>query len=826
MAKRRVFSLRKAALALAGAALTALAPMPVLAAQPGSALPGLATIVVTAEKISQNVQTVPLSMSTFTAPMLQQQAVTSFFDYATRVPNMAFGMSNSGVSTARTIAIRGVSGDETTGFYINDVPVPASIDPRVLDLERIEVLRGPQGTLYGARSMGGTVRLITKKPDFRRFSGDLHVGIGDTWNTVKPNYTGDAVLNIPLIRDRVALRVSGFYAEKAGFLSRRFCTNPATAGITCFPRTTDPKLTTTLRNIYQTDEYGGSAALTIRATRNFTVTPWVMVQRTGYNGFPMVDVNSANNRWGYPYPQWTLTGPPALPILAPHDFVQGRFFNVPEGGYDYWHLYSLTAKWKNPIGELSSSTAYFDRKVWENTSETGFVYDQLLSLVAIPIPGFPQASLPLPIPSALTQYESYQRLVEDLRFVSTQWGPAQLVAGVFYYDQHGATPGFPDYPPALTPGFGAIMNGAYGGLGTCTVLGFCTDPANPDEIFGDTAHSDVTEIAGYAQLSYDITHKLKGILGLRYSRVRTTDSINMQGAVEQQPGSAVGLSYPPETITENKTTPKIALQYQITPSLMTYVSAAEGFRPGGQNVPVPGAFCGRDMPPGVNVNDTRFYKSDYLWDYELGAKSGWLHNRLVLNGTVYDMQWKNIQQDVLLLCGFRYWANAGAARSRGAELEVDARPVEPLQLSLGVGYENAVITQSAPFAPMRVGDPVYQVPDWTGNLSAVWTQPITTEMTVVTSLDYSYTGRSFSGNNLTPGPGGVMQTRERPAYRLMDARIALDRGRWEVALVGKNITNEIANLSDVRTIGAEIPGRPRLFVNRPRTVEIEARLYF
>lgn len=250
MTKRRVLSPRKTALGLAGAAATALASMTVLAAQPGSALPGLATIVVTAEKISQNVQTVPLSMSTFTAPMLQQQAVTSFFDYATRVPNMAFGMSNSGVATARTISIRGVSGDETTGFYINDVPVPASLDPRVLDLERIEVLRGPQGTLYGARSMGGTVRLITKKPDFRHFSGDLHVGIGDTWNTVKPNYTGDAVLNLPLIRDRVALRISGFYDEKAGFLSRRFCTNPATAGVTCFPLTTDPKLTTTLRNIF------------------------------------------------------------------------------------------------------------------------------------------------------------------------------------------------------------------------------------------------------------------------------------------------------------------------------------------------------------------------------------------------------------------------------------------------------------------------------------------------------------------------------------------------------------------------------------------------
>ncbi len=105
-----------------------------------------------------------------------------------------------------------------TGFYIDDTPLPDSLDPRVLDVDRIEVLRGPQGTLYGARSMGGVVRIITKEPDLDNFSATLHGGVSDTERTTQPNYTGDAVVNIPLLQDHVALRVSGFYDTEAGIL--------------------------------------------------------------------------------------------------------------------------------------------------------------------------------------------------------------------------------------------------------------------------------------------------------------------------------------------------------------------------------------------------------------------------------------------------------------------------------------------------------------------------------------------------------------------------------------------------------------------------------
>ncbi len=198
--------------------------MPVLASAADTANPSdeLQEITVTAQKRSESAQSVPLSMTTITSVALQQKAINTFFDYATKVPNLAFAPTGDGIGTARTVSIRGISGDNVTGFYIDDTPLPDSLDPRVLDIARIEVLRGPQGTLYGARSMGGTVGIITQQPDLEKFSGTVHAGASSTDHTNQPNWTGDGVVNLPLIQDRMALRLSGFYDREAGYFKRSF----------------------------------------------------------------------------------------------------------------------------------------------------------------------------------------------------------------------------------------------------------------------------------------------------------------------------------------------------------------------------------------------------------------------------------------------------------------------------------------------------------------------------------------------------------------------------------------------------------------------------
>ena len=220
-----------------GAALAAV--VTVAAADETSGSATLEAITVTATKRAETEQNVPLSMTTFGAAQLDEKAINTFFDYATKIPNLAFAPTGDGVGTARTISIRGISGNNVTGFYIDDTPLPDSLDPRVLDIDHIEVLRGPQGTLYGARSMGGTVRIITKEPDLEDFSAQVHGAGSSTEHTNQPNYTGDAVANIPLIKDVVALRLSTFYDYQAGYFKRSYCTDPAAAmALTCTPLST------------------------------------------------------------------------------------------------------------------------------------------------------------------------------------------------------------------------------------------------------------------------------------------------------------------------------------------------------------------------------------------------------------------------------------------------------------------------------------------------------------------------------------------------------------------------------------------------------------
>ncbi|HXQ32263.1 MAG TPA: TonB-dependent receptor [Steroidobacteraceae bacterium] len=759
----------------------------------------LGEVVVTAQKRAENEQTVPLSMTTFGGVALEQKAIATFFDYGTKVPNLAFAPTGDGVGTARTVSIRGISGDNVTGFYIDDTPLPDSLDPRVLDIDHIEVLRGPQGTLYGARSMGGTVRIITKTPEMNNYEATVHAGVSSTARTDEPNYTFDGTFNIPLIQGRVALRLTGFDDEEAGYFKRSFCSNPAAAGTTCTPLSTTG--ITTVNNVGATDTAGGSASLTIKVNDSLTITPRVMTQKATYNGFPMADyLTMPGNGIGYPVP----SGPYTLPtVMTPTNFTQARWFNVPEGGSDAWDLSSLTLHWNTSVGELVSSTAYFDRKVWETEDETDFVYAAITS-----------GAGGVPVAGGISEEKDYQRFVEEVRWVSALKGPVQFVVGGFYSDFHGRLPYASYYPPATIPGLDALLLGPGGGELT---------PGYPNTIFAQDFHTDIKEPAVFGEVSYQPVEAFKVTAGLRWYQVKTTSAGYEAGLAT---GGGPPVVSPLATSTESGVNPKIDFDYHFNADQMIYATAAKGFRPGGLVPIVPAGEAGtatdcvaalKAVDPNITLAQTRSYNSDSLWNYELGTKTAWLDHRVTFNAAAFYIKWNNIQQEILLSCGFQYTANAGAAVSKGGELEIRARATDRFELSGGLGYQDAKITQSSAASPQQVGSPVYQVPDWTGNGSATYTVPLSPQWNLVSGADYSYVGRSFSGNNDPAEP------RERGSYRLIDARFAFARGPLEIALVGKNLANEVANLGDSRSIAAEVPGRPRLFVNQPRTIGVEFR---
>jgi iron complex outermembrane recepter protein len=772
----------------------------VFAADTAASSNELETITVTAQKRSESEQTVPLSMTTFSSAALQQKEINTFFDYATKVPNLAFAPTGDGVGTARTVSIRGISGDNVTGFYIDDTPLPDSLDPRVLDIDHIEVLRGPQGTLYGARSMGGVVRIITKEPNLNDFEANVHGGVSSTDHTNQPNWTGDGVVNIPLIQDHVALRLSGFYDTEAGYFKRSYCTDPAAAmALTCTPLATTG--ITTVDNVGEINTYGGAASLTVKVNDALTITPRVMLQKATYNGFPMADfLSMPGNGIGYPVP----SGPYNLPRgMIPTSFTQARWFNVPEGGNDTWGLYSLTVHWKTDIGELVSSTAYFDRKVFETEDESDFVYAAITAANG----GTPQ-------PGGISEEKNYQRFVQEVRFASDLKGPVQFVVGGFYSDFHGRLPFAAYYPPAEVPNLDATLGGVQ------------NNPDYPNLIFAQDFHTDIKEPAAFGELSFQPMDALKLTAGLRWYQVKISSSGYEEGLAT---GGGPAIVSPFVTTTESGVNPKFEADYHLTPDQMVYVNVAKGFRPGGLVPIVPAGQAGtatdcvaalHQTDPNITIAQTRSFQSDSLWNYELGAKTSWLDHRLTFDAAAFYIKWKNIQQEILLSCGFQYTANAGAAVSKGGEMEVHARPTEPLELSLGVGYQNANITQASASSPQQAGSPIYQVPDWTGNGAASYTIQLTSSWKLVSGADYSYIGRSFSGSNNPSDP------RLRPSYRLINARVAFAHGPLEIALVGKNLADEVANLGDSRSLAAETPGRPRLFVNQPRTLGVEFRQSF
>ncbi len=730
----------------------------VLADAPG--VDQIPEIVVTAQKRAESLQNVPVSITTFGAQALKDRAVESFMDYATSVPNLGFGASGDGAANSRTISIRGVSGDNTTGFYLDETPLPDSLDPRIVDIDHIEVLRGPQGTLYGARSMGGTARLLTNQPDTTNFSAGVHTGISTTEHTTAPNYVADGVVNLPLIQDMLGLRMVGFFDREAGFFRRDFPTLPGGTSLS------------TVDDVGRSVVQGGSLSLLLKVNDVLTVTPRILHQETTYNGFPFAD--------------GTVTH------FSATNFLQARTFDVPEGGSDRWTLYSLGIHYTLPLGEIVSSTSYFDREIKEREDES-----EVVSLFF-----FTPAGLP-PVASQITEIKPLHRFVQEVRFASQLPGPWQFVAGGYFSTSNGQfTPGL--YPSTIVPGLTAV-SGYPGNL-----------------FFYQNYPSTIREPAVFGELAYRATSKLKLTAGARWYEIKSTASGTEQGAAV---GTVVIDS--PSTLTEVGVNPKFQGDYQLTADAMLYATAAKGFRPGGIVPTVPSAAAlgcpGQLAALGLTTQQTHEYQSDSLWNYELGAKTSWLDNRLSVNADVFYIDWKNIQQQILLACGFQFRTNAGAAKSEGGELEVHARPLHGLDISSGIGYQHAVITKAGAggaASPLQPGDRVYQVPDWTANTSVTYSTALNSRFDLVNNLTYSYVGGSKSANNDPFNP------RTRSPYALLEARAAVAFGQYEVALVGKNLTNDHANLADNRSIAVELPGRPRIVTNQPITLGVEFRVTF
>jgi outer membrane receptor protein involved in Fe transport len=336
-------------------------------------------IVVTAQRRAQSVQDVPLSITALGAKDIERSGFTELDDYAVRIPNLSFSASgSSSTDAAMSVSIRGVFGSNTTGFYIDDSPLVAALNPRVVDLERIEVLRGPQGTLYGARSMGGTVRLITVKPSFDEMSARGHV-MASVTRGGGFNHGVDGAINLPLIDDRLAVRLVAYHQENAGFIDRA-------------PRADAPVQFPVRHNIDDETVNGAQLAASLSLLDgDLTIEPRIMYEKVERGGRTQADF-SAGNRTNL------------------------RQFDIAEPSESDWWLGTLTVGYDAGFGRFLSASSWFDRH-YNDTED--------FSEWTTAIFGFQGASV--------TFSETDQRIFsQELRFVSDWGGPVALTTGLFY----------------------------------------------------------------------------------------------------------------------------------------------------------------------------------------------------------------------------------------------------------------------------------------------------------------------------------------------------------------------------------------------------------
>jgi iron complex outermembrane recepter protein len=732
-----------ASLAVAATSLAVAAPAPGESTQPTLEL---AEVVVTATKRAESVQDVGLSVTTLTSVQLEDKGVLQFMDYGTAIPNLSFGIGASDGSLAgRGIALRGIQGANTTGFYIDDTPVMETLDPHIVDIARIEVLRGPQGTLYGAESMGGTVRIITQQPDLRALDGQVHVGLSGT-NHGALNELVEGVVNVPLATDRVALRASAFYQFDDGYFSKGLG-----------PESAPP--TSTLTHLGSMKYYGGQLALRFDPLSGLTITPRILYQRADQGGSPYA-YDTADN------------------------LMQREVYNITTGGTDKWWLASLTVDYKVPFGSFVSSSSYFDRKTFETEDDTDVTQYFL--------------GTPFPIASPITREQDLRRFAQEIRFSSTFQGPLQLLVGGFYSDSTRPR----DYE-WTAPGLPAAISPS-------------------DLLLSFIDSREAKEYALFGDVSYDLLPGLKATVGIRWFR----DTATFHQFTDGLFFGGVPTTYDAPETSESGFTPKYLLEYKVLPDVLLYAVAAKGFREGGNNIALPPgpppAGCDADLANlGVTAASIAAFKSDNIWNYEVGFKSSIADRRFTLNGAAFSIDWDQIQQAVHLpLCGYGYTGNAGRARSTGFELEFNGRLLPQLLFGLSVGYEDAHITEQGPGTPQQAGSPVYQVPDLTIASNLEYQRPLNGGWAGFARADYSYIGSSYSANN------DVQSPRYRPGYNLADLRIGARNERYEVTFFIKNLTNELANLGDAILIGSEEPGHPRFVISRPRTAGIEARSKF
>ena len=751
---------------------------------------GLEEVVVTALKREQSLQDVPLSIQAIGTERLQDLGVKGFDDFVKYLPSVSFQQAAPGY--ARVFMRGAAAGDNGNhsgpqpgvGQYLDEQPITTiqgALDIHMYDIARVEALAGPQGTLYGASSQSGTIRIITNKPDPSGFEA----GFGLEGNTIAdgdPGYLAEGFVNIPL-SENAAIRLVGWARHDGGYIDNVPYTRTfPTSGISINSLAEE--------NYNSSDTYGARAALKVDLNESWSITPTIMAQSTKGDG-----IYAGDNNFG--------------------DLEVAHFH--PEGSEDRWMQAALAVEGKISNFDITFSSSYLKRDVDTNSdySDYAFFYDTIAGYGVY----FYDNAGDLISPSQFIEgKDGYTKTSSELRISSSSENRVRFVGGLFYQRQ--------------THDIQQEYN--------ITGLADQSDVTGWDDSFWLTKQWRVDrDYAVFGEVTFDATERLSLTGGLRYFKYENSLEGFFGFGLTNPYGSSTGeascfdtgqvfetapCTNLEKTVKDEGTTYRLNASFQLNDDVMFYATVSEGFRPGGVNRR--GTF-----PP---------YKADFLTNYEVGWKTSWADNRVHFNGAFFVGNWDDFQFSFLGENGLTNVTNAGQARLQGVEVDMQWMASDSLTIYGGLALQKAELAEDfcklidpltgkpylraqclendpAAFAPD--GQRLPTTPEFKANLTARYSFPLA-------GLDghvqgsYVYNGDSPSA--LLPSEADALGLQD--AYSLFDLSFGVGGEKWNAEVFVDNAFDERASLyryaeCDVAIcVSSGFGGNVYSVVTRPRTI--------
>jgi iron complex outermembrane recepter protein len=752
---------------------------------PASAQDGVAReiaieeLVVTASRRETTVQEVPFNIAVLDGDTLERQRLTNLTELGRWVPGLSVieqGARTPSLMTVRGLNVRSVDDgqflDNTSGrtvaTYLGEIPL--YVDFKMKDLDRVEVLLGPQGTLYGEGTLGGAVRYIPKAPDMQEFSADVHGDLFGVAHSDDFGYQADATINAPLIDNRLAFRAAVSYLDDPGFTDYPYLVRvPGVSN----PQPDFSNAADVAANLYRKNDADWEQTVSGRLALLWAITDAVEATLNYYFQDQENGGRTINQRDAFG------TG----------KYESGLRFEEPNDRQN--DLLSLELVADLGFAELTSATGVSSHDQVGQRDQTDLLldfeygYEQFPSFVAF-----------------TRETADEERFNEELRLVSTGSGPLSWIGGVFFndYELHDSSSEF-------TPGYPAFLGESF---------------PNGDLEFRQGRHQELTEQALFGEIGYQFTERWQVTIGGRWF-----DYEFSQDSSQEIPFFDIADTSSSSSEDDGFLT-KLNTSFDFTEDLTGYVTLSEGYRVGGANSVVP---CIQPLPPGQNacaLPDEASVDPDTTTNFEVGMHSVWKDGDLTLNAAVYHIDWDDIQTMSTTVNGdLPITANGGSARSQGVEIAVQTRGGDHWSFSGAYAYNDAELTS---FAQGLVGgedafsgDRLSGSPQQQGSFYASYFRTLGNGW----DLDVGY-GLTLSSDVLTKV--GLRDNGETlGGYTVQNVSASLSRDRWSATVYVDNLTDKFAETAvriDQSTI-REVNGFDlrRYFRNvlRPRSIGIEFR---